>query len=798
MENVARDLRFALRILLLHPGFTAVAVLSLALGIGANSTIFSAVNSVLLKPLPFRQPEQLVRLYERYVPNQTLTEASGRSFLIWQEMDTFQALALARSSRVSLIRDEEARRVEADEVSEDFFRLLGRPMSLGRAFEPSEVRASAEVAVIGFGLWQRDFASDEGVLGRSIRVDGREMEIVGVAPPGYGVLGAEKGRGSELWIPLSSGLLMRQDGDERQFRVWGRLADDANLSQARIELRTLSRSLELSLPDSYRDWDVHLAPLRQDLLGDSGELLSALLAAVGLVLMIACANVANLLLSRSSRRRREIALRAALGAPRRRLLGQLVVENLLLAVLSGAVGLLLALWGVDVLRSLFASWLPRAEEISLDWQVFLFTLLVSLLAGLLFGLGPAWKASRPNLSVTLRNVRTATGTTAEGRVRGVLVVSEVALAMVLLIAAGVLIRTVLALQAVDPGYQADKVLAMELRLPSWKYQTAAHRENVLEALAERLQRLAGVETTAFSASVPPLPGVPSKVLMTDYSSGGRGELVDCFAVSPAYWKTLGIGVVTGRLLLDKERRRSPAVVISRSFANLLGGPGEAIGARLRLRDGSGRFIVVGVVEDVRRDPRRMPSPAIYLPFRGGSPRPVYVLIRGQWEPSDLTLAVTSALQRLDPDLAADRLAPLDQLGRASTNRERLSMLLLSGFAGLALVMAAVGIFGVLSFVVSERFHEIGIRMAFGARRRDILRRVLGQGMGLALAGIVVGVVGSFLASGLLTRLLHTTRPADPATYLFYALVLSAVALLACSVPALRATRVQPMKTLRYE
>ncbi|HSR50952.1 MAG TPA: ABC transporter permease [Acidobacteriota bacterium] len=798
MENVSRDLRYAFRLLVLHPGFTAVAVLSLALGIGANSTIFSAVSSVLLEPLPFRQPDQLVRLYERYVPNQTLTGVSARSFILWNQVTSFQTLALARSSRVSLRDGEETRRINADEVSSEFFTLLGRPMHLGRALQSEEVRDSAGVAVIGFGLWQRVFASEETVLGRLIEVDGRELEVVGVAPAGYGVLGVEKGRGSEIWIPLSISQIMRGTPRERQYRVWGRLAENFSAQQARSELEIVSQTLQERAADSYRDWDIQVVPLRQDLLGDSGELLSVLLAAVGLVLLIACANVANLLLSRSSRRRREIALRAAMGAPRRRLLSQLLVENLLLALMSGGVGLLLALWGVDVLRTLFASWLPRAEEIGLDWQVFAFTLVLSLAAGLVFGLGPAWKTSRTNLSAALRDVRTMTSSASEGRVRGVLVVSEVALAMVLLIAAGVLIRTMMSLDDVDLGYDSEQVLAMELRLPSWKYQSLARRENFLQELSERLRRLAGVGSTSLAAAVPPLPGAPSKVVLADMPSASGGELVDCFAVTSDYWATLGIPLLTGRTVLDNQRRRGTEVVVSRSLSHLLGGPQEALGGRLRLRDGSGRFQVVGVVEDVRRDPRRRPSPTLYMPFRSDSQRPAYVLIRTQWEAAAVAPAVTAALQRLDPDLAADRLAPLDELGRASTNRERLSMLLLSGFAGLALVMAAVGIFGVLSYVVSERIHEIGIRMAFGARRRDVLGRVLGQGMGLALAGIILGVIGSFLASGVLTRILHSTRPADPMTYLFYALVLSAVALLACSIPALRATRVQPMKSLRYE
>ncbi|MEE8584724.1 MAG: FtsX-like permease family protein, partial [Acidobacteriota bacterium] len=536
----------------------------------------------------------------------------------------------------------------------------------------------------------------------------------------------------------------------------------------------------------------------QDLLGESSQMLLLLLGAVGFVLLIACANVANLLLARSSRREREIALRAALGARRRRLVAQLFTENLVLAVAGGALGILIALWGIDMLVGLYAGWLPRADQMSIDLAVAGFTVLISLAAAMIFGVLPALKSSRPDLIAALKDAGTSTASSSDVRLRGLLAVSEVALALVLLIGAGLMIKSYSAIESRHPGYDSENVLTLELDLANSRYRSPFSQRRFFQSLTNRISNLQGVESVALTDALPAASPRVSKVVFPQFADAESREVAECYSVSQDYFRTLGIPLLQGHDFSpgDFSNRRRVAV-ISRSLARRFWGGQDPLGKQFQIRDRRGSWEVVGVSGDVWRRPASEASLSIYLPFSRAS-NGTYLVVRSESDPASLFALLRQQVWALDSSQPIDRLATLEEASLPVRTQQRFYMLLLSCFALMAVMMAAVGIFGVLTFVVSERLHEIGIRMAFGARRRDVARRILGHGLGLAALGIVVGVLLAAGATRFLSGLLYEIRATDPATYLMYSLVLAAVALLACSIPALRATRVSPIKTLRYE
>ena len=795
MEHFVRDLRYAMRMLAVHPGFTIVATLSLALGIGANSTIFSAVNTVLLRPLPFEAPDRLVRLYERYLPKGTRLDVSPRNLEDWREQSrAFESFALMTGSRMRLSEGEQEQRIQVYRVSDGFFSLLGAPLILGRAFLPEDVgRGGKRVVVLSHRLWVSRFGADQFITDSEALLDGQSHRIIGVAPPQLSLLD----EGVEAWIPLRSNGA-RYSRDQREFQVLARIRSGFSLPEARTELEAAAQRLELEFPESNQGWGVSVIPLRQDLLGESSHMLLLLLGAVGFVLLIACANVANLLLARSSRREKEIALRAALGARRRRLIAQLFTENLVLAVAGGALGILIALWGIDMLVGLYAGWLPRADQMSIDLSVAGFTVLTSLATAMIFGVLPALKSSRPDLIASLKDAGTSTASSSDVRLRGLLAVSEIALALVLLIGAGLMIKSYSTIESRDPGYDSENVLTLELDLPDSRYRSPFRQRRFFQSLTNRISNLRGVESVAITDALPAASPRASKVVFPQFADSESREVAECYSVSQDYFRTLGIPLLQGHDFSPSDfSNRRRVAVISRSLAERFWGQQDPLGKQFQIRDRRGSWEVVGVSGDVWRRPAAEASLSIYLPFSRPS-NGTYLVVRSESDPASLFALVRKQVWALDSSQPIDRLATLEETTLPIRTQQRFYMLLLSCFALMAVLMAAVGIFGVLTFVVSERLHEIGIRMAFGARRRDVARRIVGHGLGLSTLGILVGVLLATGATRFLSGLLYDIRATDPATYLMYSLVLAAVALLACSIPALRATRVNPIKTLRYE
>ncbi len=799
MRHFARDLRLAYRRLRLHTGFTIVAAASLALGIGASSTVFSAVSGVLLKPLAFDEPQSLVRLHERYIPKGDRLGVSPRNFQDWRELSrAFRGMALFVPERMEFEGGDEPLRLQVAQVSEGFFSLIGGEMPLGRGFSAEEDRGRSEsVAVLSHGFWTRRYAAArQGVLRSTISMGGLDYTIVGVAPPSYSLLDEE----TEVWIPMRRNLRSFSRGERAHFAL-ARLGREVTLQEARSELSAVADALSQEFPRSNRDWGVSLVPLREDLLGDTSNSLLPLLGAVGFVMLIACANVANLLLARSERRDREIAVRAALGATRGRLVAQLFAESLLLAAICGALGLLLSMWGVDLLSELYSGWLPRADEIGIDWRVVLFTLVTALAAAAAFGLSPALKSSRPDLVGHLKETGATTSPLSDLRARRLLAVSEIALAMVLLIGAGLMVRSFLALRATDPGYDPQEVLAVQLSPSQGRYPGADQRRGFLSEVRRSLEALRGVESTALANVLPIDSHRRSKVILPRPSQTDLQEVADCYRVTPGYFRTMGIPLLQGQDFDEDDiRYRRRMVVLSQALAERLWQEGDPIGRFVEIRGRPGRWRVTGIAGDVLHDPESRSALSLYTPFgyRPDEAEEPYVLLRSGADIGELAPMVHSQLHLLDPSQAVDSVEVLQSALIRSSRQERFYMLLLSGFAIIAVAMASVGIFGVLAFVVAERSREIGIRIAFGAGRREVMGKVLGQGLGLALAGVGAGIVLAALLSRFLSGLAHEVRAVDPASYLLYSLGLTAIVLLACSFPALKATRLDPVKTLRHQ
>ncbi|MBX3278865.1 MAG: ABC transporter permease [Acidobacteria bacterium] len=801
MGRFLQDLRFALRTLRKRPGFTLVAVLTLGLGIGANSAIFSVVDAVLLRPLPYPEPEKLVRLWETFPPA-GWGSVSAPNIKDWREQNTvFSSIAAYSFRNVNLSGMESPERVVGAAVSSNFFATMGVAPQLGRWFEGGEDTAgSARVAVLSDRLWRRNYAADPSIIGREIQIGGEAAAVIGVMPAGFRF----PSETTEIWTPLVYTQNQEANRGNHAFLVVARLGADATLDQADEQMKSIARRIEEQYPQQQSGRSVRIERLKEGVTGGSRQGLLMLSGAVFFVLLIACVNVANLLLARAAGRRRELAIRAALGAGRSRLVFQFLTESLVLSGFGGLLGLAIGKWGVDLLMVWAIGFLPRAGEVALDARVVVFTFIVSLLTGIAFGLAPALRVSRTDLHEDLKEGGRSGDGPRHGSLRKALVVAEIALALVLLAGAGLLIRSFQQLQRLDTGMQAKGVLTLRLTLPESKYPAQESIVAFHRGLLERIAALPGVEAAGM---INMLPLVQSG-FNGDVNVEGRPEfapgqspLVEYRAVSPDYFRALGVPLIAGRFFNAADQAgAAPAVIINSALARALFPDEDAVGKRMN-SGVSDWTTIVGVVGDVRQSGLTAAArPELYLPYAqaGAMVQSAGFVVRAQGDPLALAGSVRGAVRELDPAQPVYSVRTMeDVLGLAVADR-RLNMLLLGLFAALAMVLAAVGIYGVMSYTVSQSTREIGIRMALGAERRDIVKLIVGQGAMLTGIGIAIGLGASMGLAQLIGSLLYGVSASDPLTYAVMVAALTCVALLACYVPARRATRVDPMIALRSE
>jgi putative ABC transport system permease protein len=799
MQTLWQDLRYGSRMLLKQPIFTLIAVLTLALGIGANTAIFSLVNAVLLRPLPFAESERLVWTWGEFSGGNRAS-TSPPDFLDYRAQNRcFEELAAMMFKSFNLTGSGEPDRVIGSMVTANFFQALGVELVQGRAFLPEEERSGpAQVAIIGQGLWRRRFDGDPQIIGKTITLDGRSHIVVGVAPDATRVL-----QEAEIWTPLTF------DDPEmkvRRFhflRAVGRLKRGVTLQQAQADIDAVSAGLEKLYPESNKDWRLRLVPMREFLVGETRRPLYVLLGAVGLVLLIACANVANLTLSQAARRQKEVALRHALGAKRMRLIRQLLTESALLSVIAGTIGLLLAWWGADLLMVLAEDSIPRVGEIALDNRVLGFTLLVSLLTALFFGLAPALQASRPDLNETLKEGGKGGGSSSRmGRARNALIVVEVAMALVLLVGAGLLIKSFRRLQEVEPGFDPRNLLTMRLFLPLSKYAEPQQRQAFFEQALKRIGSLPGVQAVGTSTSIPTLGGGDTYFTIEGKPFPDPNRKVTAFnpMVSHDYLRAMKIPLIKGRHFTEPETKEEKAktVIINEAFARAYFAGDEPLGKRLIIDMGEPWTCeIIGVARDTTQFALGVGAyPLMYVPsIRSGV---AAVVIRSSGDPLALTASVREAVREVDRDLPIANIRSMDQIMSSMSGDARFRTLLLGVFAAVALLLAAIGIYGVISYSVAQRAREIGIRIAIGAQNRDVLRLVVGQGMKLALIGVGVGIAGALAFTRVLSGLLFNVSATDPLTFVGVSTLLALVALLACYVPARRAMNVDPVVALRCE
>jgi putative ABC transport system permease protein len=816
MSAFSQDLRYALRTFLNTPGSTIVAILVLSLGIGANAAIFSVTSAVLLRALPYKDPGHLVLVWEsklsKGMRQQSLSPADFKDFLSRNQV--LDQMGAIRSQSSVLTAGETPERIETAAVSPVVFDLLEMRLAGGRSFASDEDQPGKNhVAILSAGLWQRRFGQDPNILGKTLLLDGGSFTIVGVARSEFRMPASQ----SELWIPYTpapSELLPDHRADRvPNMLVVGHLRPGISLDRAQSEMRIIAGDLAQDYPDSNAGYSVDLVPLREQLVGDIRPTLWMLMAAVVAVLLIACVNVAHLLLARASAREKEIAVRTALGANPGRLVRQLLTESVALAMISGLFGLLLAYWGTWILGKLVPTGLPQAEEITIDWRVLAFTLAISIVTGLAFGLAPALSSVRANLNLVLRSGgRGGTGARTRSRVRDVLMVCEVASSAALLIGAGLLIRSLLHLQEVDPGFRADRVLTMQLSLPPAAYP-GLKAGLFYEQLLNRIARLPGVEQAGLCRFLP-LSGNDASL---NFQIEGQPRLSDADqprakfrTASGGYFAALGIPLLRGRLFDSRDNQRTPKVVIINETAARRYWPGDnPVGKRILSgidEDQRSWSTIIGVVGDVKHTGLDVDtSPETYYHFLQIPPETMNLAegtmglaIRTTADPDAITSAIRGELRLLDPSQPVFNVQTMQHLLYSSVAQPRFRTFLISAFAGLALVLAALGLYGVVAYSVSQRMTELGIRVALGAQPGGILKLVLLRASGLAAIGLGIGVGVSLIGSRIISRFLFGVRPTDPITLGLVCLVILLVALTASLGPALRAAKVDPAVALRAE
>jgi putative ABC transport system permease protein len=815
MDSLFKDIRYGIRGLLTHPGFTLVALITLTLGIGANTAIFSLVNATLLRPLPFADPERVVMVWG-FLPKMAQTtdklpSSSGNFVGLRDQSHTLEDLAAFRTWSWQLTGASEPELIQGAKVSAGFFHAVGASPVLGRTFTADEdLPNRAPVAIISHGLWQRHFGADQNVIGKTMTLTGQTVMVVGVMPqrfqfPGGAnmIPGLQFALQNDIWMPLA--LTDEQKGNQGNLNLAliGRLKPGVSPNQAEAELRAVQQGLPLGTVG----YTVNVVLLHQQMVGKIRKLLLVLLATVAFVLLIACANIANLLLARATSRQREIAIRAALGAGRVRLIRQLLTESLVLSLVGGGCGLLLAVWGSSLLVSLVPADVPRIHEVGVDGRMLAFTLLVSVVTGLVFGLVPAWQAARIDLNESLKEGSRGSGTgRRENRFRGVLVISEVALAVVLLICATLLIRSFVRLVDVKPGFNPANVLTLEVQLPNLPPSRFAKKEeqaSFFARLLERVRTVPGVEAASAVVTLPLTGAFESSDVILEGQAGlsaAQRPEADYTTVTEDFFRTLQIPLLKGRQFTAQDAQEAPGVIIiNDALARQCWPAGDPIGQHLTVGFEKKPREIIGVVGSIKQTTLDADArPAMFLPYLQSPSSGMTVIVRTTGEPLALAAAVREQVRSLDQDVPVTHVQTMQQVFSASVAQARFSMLVVGLFAALALILSAIGIYGVMAYSVSRRTHEIGLRMALGARQGQVLQLVLKQGMGLALAGIAIGLFGSFVLTRLLATLLFGVGAKDPFTFIAVAVLLLVVALVACYLPARRATKVDPLVTLRYE
>lgn len=812
LEALWQDVQYGFRMLIKHRGFTVVAVLTLALGIGANTAIFSVINAVLLRPLPYQDPERLVHVL-RTQPPIMRGPISRPDFFEWQsQQKVFQGIAAYYSATFNLTGSDEAERIGGARVSESYFSLFGIAPALGQFFLSTDDQpGGGRVAVISYGMWQRRFGADPKLIGKTLTLNGEAYTVIGVAPPSFTFPGR-----SEVWTPA----LLTEDKTQRgsnYLKVIGRLKDGVSLEQAQAQMNQIASALAQQYPENDTNLSVTISPLLEEQVRDIRPALLILLGAVAFVLLIACANVANLLLARSAARQKEIAVRTALGASRWRIIRQLLVESVLLALLGGALGVLVGVWGIDLLVAVAPSGLPRVKEIGLDQWVLGFTLLMSVLTGIIFGLIPALQASKTDLNETLKEGMRGAATTSPHRAafRRVLVVAEIALSLVLLVSAGLLIESIKRLMDVNPGFNTQNLLTANVSFPrktapaeiesnAAAAQQTQDRAHFLAEVQKRISTLPGVQAVG---AINDLPVAGNGSVNGDFNIEGRpkyrsGEapIAEYRVITPAYFHAIGIPLLKGRPFTEHDNLQSPVnILINETLARRFFPGEDPIGKRLLVYDEKPHEII-GVVGDARQwGLDKPPDPEIYFSYAQITfSENTTLVVRATVEPVSLSDGVRRVVREVNQDAPVYAVKTMTQVLDDSTSQRRFQTVLMTSFAALALLMAAIGLYGVISYSVSQRVQEIGIRMALGAQRSDVLKMVLWQGFKLALAGIILGLIVSLMLSRVLASLLFGVSARDPLTFTGVAALLTVIALLACYLPARRATKIDPMIALRYE
>ena len=805
IETTWRDIRFGVRALVHSPIFTVVTVLSLALGIGANTAIFSVVNGLLLRPLPYPESEQIVDVWhtppQQSFPGLDRFSVSPANYLDWKaQSNAFEQMAIYTYTGLSLSTSNDPLPLIGAAVSSDFFSVLRTNAMQGRTFTPDEEQPGRDqVVVISHGLWQRAFGANPNIVGQTLTLNSRSFTVVGIMPAGF-----QLPREADLWVPLAWDDKERQTRSIHDYIVIARLKQSVSLPQAQAEMSTISTRLEQQYPEENSGWGAVVIPLREDLVGDIRTALLVLFSAVGFVLLIACANVANLMLARGANRQKEIAVRIALGAGRARLVRQLLTESVLLAVTGGVLGLLLAVWGSRMLVRLGS--LPNSGDIGIDTWALGFTLLVSFAAGIIIGIVPALQFTKSSLSETLKQGSGRTGgSPMKQHTRKALVVSEVALSLVLLIGAGLMIRSFWKLQNVDPGFDTSNALTMSVALTPIRYSEPHQQLAFLDRAMEQIRAVPGVVSVGTTTTIPLAGGGSTQPFSIEGRPTGtiaEQPMAQTRYISPDYFKAIGIPLRQGRFFSDQDRDNSvPVIIISEAMARRFW-PGEnPIGKRLTpsFHSKEGAREIVGVVGDVKA--RGLDSDAstmMYLPYKQ-APRPfMSFVVRTSSNPESLVQPVSRAIYSIDKEQALTDVQTMDQVLMQSLSDRRFNMTLLLTFAGVALVLAAVGVYGVMNYTVTLRRRELGIRMALGAKASDVLRLVLRQGLTLTLIGVGAGLISAYALTRLMASLLYGVTATDYLTFASVSAVLIVVGLVASFVPARRATKVDPTIALRTE
>jgi putative ABC transport system permease protein len=800
-----QDLRYGARMLLKKPGFTLIAIVTLALGIGANTAIFSVVNAALLRPLPYEVAERLVVLYETN-PQQGRDDinVSYPNFADWRaQSQSFEQLAALLYGGMVLTGKDEPALLQVVAVSADFFAMLRVKPLRGRVFLPEEDKiGGAPVVVLSHALWQSRFGADEGLIGRQITLDGKSQTVIGVMQPNFAF---PPGDQTEVWLALGStaSQTRMQNRSVHMLTAIGRLKPNVTLQQAQTELATIANRIQQQYPEADPGHGVNVISGYESLTKDARPALLTLLVAVGFLLLIACANVANLLLARAETRQKEIAIRTALGATSWRITRQLLTESLLLAVAGGVAGLLLAAWGVDALAGGLPDDFPRVKEIGIDRVVFGFTGAISVLTGLIFGIIPALTRARPALNETLKEGGRTSATFGRGWIRGALVVSEVALSLALLVGAGLLIKSFWRLTQVDPGFQTDHLLTMNVSLIGEKYEEDAPVISFFREIPSRLGALPGVKAVS-AVNVLPISGGDSNGGLTiegrDFPHA-QTPSASYRRILPNYFSAMGIPMKQGREFNERDTGAEKVVIINESMARRFWPDGDAIGKRIKVGPPQNEpwLTIVGVAGDVRNIGLEVDARlATYEPHVQRPWSSMNLAIRTETDPLSLSAAAHGKLREMEKDLLIRASSTMDERIRLSVAPRRFNMTLLVVFAALALLLAAVGVYGVMSYTVTQRTHEIGVRMALGAQSGAVLKLIVGQGLKLALIGVGIGLAAAFALTRWMKDLLFEVRPIDSWTYGVVAALLLLVALFACWVPARRAAKVDPMVALRQE